>query len=494
MLGMFFGLGARSHQLALAWLLVGSILFYSWWDVRNVPLLMVSIVFNYFAGKTILSRVARNDQRRASQLLWLAVSVNLIVLGYFKYSVFVSQNIAALLGYTTSFQGPGLPLGISFFTFTQIAFLVDCRRRELHALSPLGYGIFVTYFPHLIAGPILHHTEMIPQFSDSRIFRFSQRNFAVGMTIFIIGLCKKVILADHVATIANPVFAAAGAGGHGISFLEAWIGVLAYTAQIYFDFSGYSDMAIGLSKMLNVNIPINFNSPYKARSIIDFWHRWHMTLSRFLRDYVYIALGGNRRGPTRRYVNLIATMLIGGLWHGAGWTFVAWGGLHGTYLLINHLWRNAVVPVLSPRVCGHPLYTLACHQLTFLAVVLAWVFFRAETFDKATDLLRGMMGLNGIYLPGAYRATFGFMAEWLSAIGVGWVDQLAYFGMEQAAWVGTLILIAWFSPNTMQLTRRFRPALGPPSSWKRFLPGCAGRRFGPMACCSGLPERGPCCR
>ncbi|WP_309246667.1 MBOAT family O-acyltransferase [Ramlibacter montanisoli] len=283
-----------------------------------------------------------------------------------------------------------LPLGISFYTFTQIAFLVDTYQGKVTEFNFFRYALFVTWFPHLIAGPVLHHAEMMPQFARKAVCRIDWQNVAVGLSIFVLGLAKKVLLADSIAEFASPVFDGVKAGAQPMLF-EAWVGALAYTLQLYLDFSAYSDMAIGLSLMFNVRLPLNFDSPYKATSIIDFWRRWHMTLSRFLRDYLYIPLGGGRAGNARRYANLMTTMVLGGLWHGAGWTFVVWGTLHGCYLLVNHAWR-----AFRRRHGwgeGGRAAALAAGALTFLAVVVGWVFFRADSMASAVTMLQGMTGM-----------------------------------------------------------------------------------------------------
>ena len=295
-----------------------------------------------------------------------------------------------------------LPLGISFFTFQKIAYLVDAYRGEVRAGGFLSFALFVTFFPQLIAGPIVHHSEVIPQFGQKSTYRPNLDNLSMGIGIFVLGLAKKTVLADSIATYATPVFRAAQAGADPTLF-EAWGGALAYTFQLYFDFSGYSDMAIGLALMFNIRLPINFNSPYKATNIIDFWRRWHITLSRFLRDYLYIPLGGNRHGVARRYANLMLTMLLGGLWHGAGWTFIVWGGLHGIFLVINHFWHALGVGSATTSGARPGSDGSAARTITFLAVMVAWVFFRAEDFDAATRILAGMAGLNGVQLPASYH-------------------------------------------------------------------------------------------
>lgn len=395
----FFGifwLGNYSHRMGALWLAFASLTFYAVWDPRFLLVLLGSIVFNYGAGYLIGVNRAFEENKKAKQYLVFSVAANLALLFYFKYTNFFISSVNQLLGSQIAALNVTLAIGISFFTFTQIAFLVDVYRGMAREYSFIHYLLFVTWFPHLIAGPILHHKQMMPQFASAGTYSINMENIAVGLAIFVVGLSKKVLIADNLAEYANPVFTAASQG-HTPMFFEAWIGALAYTLQLYFDFSGYSDMAIGLSLMFNVRLPLNFDSPYKATNIIDFWRRWHMTLSAFLRDYLYIPLGGSRRGGTRHYINLMATMLLGGLWHGAGWTFVIWGGLHGLYLIINHVWRD-----LKSRLgweAGGVFARLGAGALTFHAVVIAWVFFRADSFASAQSIIAGMIGLNGISEP-----------------------------------------------------------------------------------------------
>jgi D-alanyl-lipoteichoic acid acyltransferase DltB (MBOAT superfamily) len=456
----FFVLARASAKLAAGWLAAASLFFYGWWNPAYVALLAGSLLANYAFGLAIV-RARRSDPARARRLLGLSVAANLAVLGYFKYAGFFLENLAALTGFAPSLGEIVLPLGISFFTFTQIAFLVDAYRGEAEEYSLVHYALFVTYFPHLVAGPILHHREMMPQFARAEIYRLDFENLAVGVTIFVIGLFKKVILADGVAPYVAPVFDAPAAGVR-LTLIEAWCGALAYTFQLYFDFSGYSDMAVGLSKMIGVRMPINFHSPYKAASIIEFWRRWHMTLSRFLRDYLYIPLGGNRRGAARRYANLMATMLLGGLWHGAGWTFVAWGGLHGLYLVVNHAWRAARRALGAessrPTRLGRALGCL----LTFLAVVAGWVVFRADSLSSAGAILAAMAGANGIVVPEVWLAKWGAFGRWLADRGVvfGATPALPRTGVVH--WIWILLLLVWAAPNTQQLFASYRPALNVP--------------------------------
>jgi D-alanyl-lipoteichoic acid acyltransferase DltB (MBOAT superfamily) len=467
----FFALARASRRLAAAWLTLASLVFYGWWNPAYVALLIASIAFNYEMGIRI-ARAREAGQPKARSILTLAVTVDLLVLGYYKYANFFVDNLSLIADIHYDFARIVLPLGVSFYTFTQIAFLVDAYRGKAIESNPVHYALFVTYFPHLIAGPILHHAEMMPQFRRASIYFARAEHFSVGLSIFAIGLFKKTVLADGIAPYASPLFATAGSAPP--SFIDAWGGALAYTCQLYFDFSGYSDMAIGISRLFGIQLPINFDSPYKATNIIEFWRRWHMTLSRFLRDYVYFPLGGNRQGPARRYVNLFATMLIGGLWHGAGWTFVAWGALHGLYLIVNHAWR--ALPRAKARNPGAygTVGRLTAQSVTFLAVVCGWVLFRAPDFSTALSILRGMLGQNGIVVPAAVQLHLPEVASILDAIGVefrlGGGSELA----RMTTWIAFSLAIVFFAPNTQQIMARFRPGLGsenvPASPWVAWKP------------------------
>jgi alginate O-acetyltransferase complex protein AlgI len=383
----FFAIARTSHGAAATWLFLASLFFYGYWMPAFTLLLVASICGNFFFGKKIAG-----ERRHARAWLVAGVTANLVLLAYFKYANFFVDNLNLALGLEWKMARVVLPIGISFFTFTQIAFLADAYQKGVREYKFVHYGLFVTYFPHLIAGPVLHHAQMMPQFADPKTFRFHAGHFAAGMAIFALGLFKKVILADGVAPYADAVFRPADAGFAPDAW-QAWLGALAYTFQLYFDFSGYSDMAIGLSWMFNVRLPFNFNSPYRATNISDFWRRWHISLSNFLRDYLYIAMGGNRRGKLQRYVNLGITMLLGGLWHGASWSFVVWGGLHGLYLVINHGFRALCGSVLLARLDASRAFAALSWALTMFAVVVAWVFFRAETFGGAGRMLQGMAGM-----------------------------------------------------------------------------------------------------
>ena len=326
--------GQGHHRAATGWLVCASLFFYGWWNPAYLGLILGSVLFNYAVGVLLGNR----DTKNLRVILALGIGGNLGLIGCFKYANFFVDNINLSFGSDFHLETIILPLAISFFTFQQIAYLVDAYRGETKEYNFLHYCLFVTFFPQLIAGPIVHHKEMLPQFAKDVIYRLKHENIAIGIAIFVLGLFEKVVLADQVAVYATPVFNAAEQG-LDLTFFEAWSGALAYTLQLYFDFSGYSDMAIGLARMFGILLPLNFHSPYKALNITEFWRHWHMTLSRFLRDYLYIPLGGSRRGQTQRYINLMITMILGGLWHGAGWTFVAWGTLHGFYLIVHHGWR-----------------------------------------------------------------------------------------------------------------------------------------------------------
>jgi alginate O-acetyltransferase complex protein AlgI len=417
-LSVFFLLGRlREQMLAVMWLVFASLAFYAWDDpYRLLPLIVASIAFNFFIGRMLLVR-----QNRV--LLAIGVCGDLLLLGYFKYAGFFVEALSGVIGIALQRPNIDLPIGISFFTFTQIAFLVDAYRSEAREYEPFNYTLFVSFFPHLVAGPIYHHKEIMPQFHLQENFRFDISNFGFGLTWFGLGLAKKMLFADVVAQYATPIFNAAAAG-KPIGLVDSWIGVCSFGLQLYYDFSGYSDMAIGLALMIGVRLPLNFDSPYKALSLIDFWRRWHMTLSRFLRDYLYIPLGGNRKGPRRRYINLLVTMLLGGLWHGAAWTFVIWGAIHGLGLVVNHAWN---------KVAGSYRLELPnpiAWALTLGFVMLAWVPFRAENLYVAFTIWKSMFGFNGL-VPAESVLAAQFTTATLCVAG--------------------LLALALFAPNTQQL-------------------------------------------
>jgi len=440
-LTVFFAIGRSGYfATAMAWLVLASLFFYAWWNPAYLGLMITSILFNYAIGQTLSHHVQHPHIRKGT--LTLGVILNLGLLAYFKYANFFIDNANHIFNTHLDIGTILLPLAISFFTFQQIAYLIDVSRGETKEYNFLHYCLFVTFFPQLIAGPIVHHKEMMPQFAKKSIYRLKYSNLAIGLSIFAVGLFKKVVLADGIAIYASPVFDSA-AGGIAPGFADAWVGALSYTLQLYFDFSGYCDMAIGVARMFGIRLPLNFHSPYKATNIIDFWRRWHMTLSRFLRDYLYFPLGGNRKGTTRRYINLIITMVLGGLWHGAGWTFILWGALHGFFLMVNHAW-HAVRKFLQHDL-SQPSHigTIISRLITFLAVIVAWVFFRAEDLAAALLMLQGMCGLHASNMT---------------------------MPTESLSYIVALLAIIWFAPNTQEWLSRYRPAFDYPNNEQVTLP------------------------
>jgi alginate O-acetyltransferase complex protein AlgI len=375
---------AWRHRMAVIVLLTASLFFYSYWNWRATSLLLASVAFNYVIG----SRLGAGK----SLMLAVGVSLNLIVLGVFKYCDFFIDSMNSAFALSTPLLGIALPLGISFFTFHQVIYLVDVHKGRARAVPLDIFCLYVCFFPQLIAGPISRISQMTPQFL--RLGQpLSASDLAIGLTIFSIGLFKKVAIADPLGAIAQPIFDLADTG-QPIKFVQGWSACLTYTLQIYFDFSGYSEMALGLSKMFGILLPINFNTPYRSTSVIEFWRRWHMTLSDFLRTYLYEPLGAHRHGPARHYANLMIVMVLGGLWHGAAWTMVIWGALHGLLLIIAHLWRAMRFRLNIPA-----LPWPAAWLLTFAVVSFGWVIFRASSLDAALNVLAGMAGFHGIDLP-----------------------------------------------------------------------------------------------
>lgn len=432
-IGFFVTSRYGNRAAAIAYLSAASMLFYAWWNPWYLLLLLAEVLFNFLLGRQLL----RTDlpQRRRLLVTAFGVSVMLIVLGYFKYTYFILDIINDITSTNWSVGRIVLPLGISFHSFQQIAYLVDSYKRQAPRYRFDEYCLFVTFFPQLIAGPIVHHNEIVPQLQSPAFLRSRALNITVGLSIFCVGLFKKTVLADGLAQIASPMFNAAAAGTLLLTS-EAWVAAISYSLQLYFDFSAYSDMAIGLARIFNIRLPLNFYSPYRSTSIADFWRRWHMTLSRFLRNYVYIPLGGNRHGHTRQLANLMATMLIGGLWHGAGWTFIAWGGLHGLYLVVQRLWTLAVPPEHGIWVAK--LRRLVGWLLTMLAVVVAWVFFRAADLATARAVISSMAGLSES-APGAF-------------------DDLVADGLPLLIVTAAIALVM---PNVADVFRRYRPVLAP---------------------------------
>ena len=430
LLATWVGLRFFSRTAGVAVLIAASLAFYASWHVWAVGILLVSTAANLAFSHGILKSKQVYIRR---WLLAAGLFANVAALAYFKYTSFLIFNIERIAGSAFHPLNIILPLGISFYTFQKIGFLVDVYERKISEIRPLEFMLMVSFFPQLIAGPIVHYREIVPQLMKS--LRVEAGSIALGLSVFAIGLAKKTVLADALATYATPRFAQAAHGP--VDFCAGWIGALSYTFQIYFDFSGYCDMAIGLALMFGIALPINFNSPYKSASIIDFWRTWHITLSGFLREYLYFPLGGNRRGLVRRYVNLLIVMLVGGLWHGAAWTFLLWGAVHGAYLVINHLWRAA----------GLRLHRLLAWPLTFLAVTLAWVPFRSESLLSTLRMLKGMAGLSGFQMPYLIAALLHATRP-----GMDFNSPISFVDFGAGCCVIALsAAVAFLAPNTMQI-------------------------------------------
>ena len=477
-LALFFILGSRRSAWALAWVVIASLVFYAWWRPLNVLIIATSMTVTYAVAR-LLVRLRADPSRpaRARVALALGITFNIAFLGYFKYANFLAGVANDLTGTNLVLERIVLPLGISFITFQKIAFLIDIHAGRVERFSAREFALFVLFFPQLIAGPIVHYREMMPQFATASC-RFEREHVAVGITLFLFGLFKKVVLADGIAAHVSPIYAMA-ASGEPVSLIPAWIAAVGFTLQIYFDFSGYSDMALGLARCFGIRLPANFDSPLKARSIIDFWLRWHMTLTRFLTAYLYnpVALALTRRRMARglpplrprrveagAFVQLLAvptllTMFISGLWHGAGYTFVLWGLLHGVYLVVNHGWRMGVAPRIANRAAYDRVMGPIGWVLTLLAVAVAMVLFRADSVAAAGELLRGMAGANGVRLPQG-------LADAMSRIvggpplGITVSHELTGRGLVAAlGWTVALLGIALAAPNSLQLLSRYEPAL-----------------------------------
>lgn len=439
----FFLLGLARRNWGIGWLVVASLFFYGYWKPAYLWLILLSVAGNYGLG-ILIAPTGRRSAWLSKVGLMLGVSVNLGMLGYYKYVDFLIENVNTAFGASFSLPHIFLPLAISFFTFQQIAFLVDSYRGEQIEGGFGNYALFVCFFPQLIAGPIVHHREMMPQFADPSQKRIQWNNIATGFFTLSIGLFKKVCIADSFSVWATYGFDQADS----LSFFPAWFTALSYTLQLYFDFSGYTDMAIGSALLFNIQLPINFSSPYKARNIQDFWRRWHMTLSRFLRDYLYIPLGGNREGEVRMYRNIFITFLLGGIWHGAGWTFVIWGAINGLGIVFFILWSRR----------GIKLPGIIAWGIHFVFINICWVFFRAENFGSAIKVLRGMFGFEGVILP----KNASSLGRLLEPLGVRVAP--IFDGFRDHYWMIAMIpiflAVTVFCPNSNELRERFRP------SWK----------------------------
>ena len=413
----YFMLNRKSSEWGHYWLVLASLFFYGYWNPAYLGLIGFSICVNFCFGRYFIYG------KNTKVPLCLGIIFNIALLGYYKYTDFFITNINQLFGFQYAMHNIVLPLGISFFTFTQIAYLVETYRGKVNNHHFASYVLFVTYFPHLLAGPIIHYEDVMPQFLDKRLKSVNWENMSRGMFLFSLGLFKKVVIADGLAVWADSGYMALEK--MDLNMIAAWATALAYTFQLYYDFSGYTDMAIGISLMLNIKLPINFYSPYKAASIIEFWRRWHITLSSFLRDYLYIPLGGNRKGLFQKCVNIFVTMLIGGLWHGANWTFVLWGGTHGLGIVCNHLFRalnlsiNKWIGIL----------------MTFLFVNFAWVLFRAPDCAQALKMYSNMLVWHGYEIS-------------LNALPAAMPD-----GRKEIVVEVFLFIVAVFLPNSLEIVR-----------------------------------------
>ncbi len=426
---LFYLLGRLHIPLAKTWLLLASLFFYGYWNPSYLPLILSSMVVNYAIGM-FLGKDRAKSFRKA--VLTVGIIFNVLLLGYFKYYDFFVENINLAFGSEFVFKELLLPLAISFYTFQQIAYLVDSYRLETNEYNFLNYGLFVTFFPQLIAGPIVHHGQVMSQFSDKKTYRLNFDHISQGLLIFSIGLFKKVAIADTFAEWANAGYADVA----GLTLVDSWVTTLSYTLQLYFDFSGYSDMAIGLALLFNIRLPLNFNSPYKARDIQDFWRRWHITLSHFLTTYIYIPLGGNRKGKVRTYINIFIIFLVSGIWHGAGWTFLIWGALHGLASVVCRYWKLA----------GFKMNAILAWVVTFLFVHFAWVFFRALSLADSIAVLKAMFGFNGLGLPNGLASIFtSFPADWFTSFPFG------AYSAELTITITIGLLITWFAKNSTEI-------------------------------------------
>lgn len=448
----YFALNRQRLILAgKAWLVLASLFFYAYWKTDNLIIIMSSMLINYALG-TILHKAkqltGKKKRINLNLLLTSGIVFNLGLIAYYKYGNFFIENINQVLKNDFPLPEITLPLAISFFTFQQIAYLVDCCQYDSEEYDFLNYCLFVTFFPQLIAGPIVHHREMMPQFSDLRQKKINWNNISTGIFIFSMGLFKKVIIADTFATWANLGFD----GKTTLDLWHAWGTSLSYTLQLYYDFSGYTDMAIGAALLFNIRLPINFNSPYKSVTIQDFWRRWHMTLSRWFRDYCYIPLGGNRKGALRTYINVLITFLLVGLWHGAGWSFIIWGGMHGFALICCRLWQRK----------GFHLPILPAWLLTFLFVNTAWVFFRATSFAKGLEIVKGMTKIQHIIIPKNFWESF--LQPHIPILPQLTAEHSAFSGLIQAEWLIFFIVVTLFSANTIQISRFIPPSTNLASS------------------------------
>ncbi len=444
-----------SNLLRVGILTFASLFFYGWWNPSYLIIILASIVVNLSIGWALSSDNCKSLKGCRLFLLIAAIILNLSVLVFYKYSAFLIENLNTFFQTDYEAKSRSLPLGISFFTFQQIVFIVEVYKGKIEKIDLARYPIFVTFFPQLIAGPIVHYGEMVPQFTSSRERPELEKMVSIGVLVFVAGLFKKIVLADNLAEYADPVFQYAEEG-QAFGTWAALIGMFAYSLQLYFDFSGYSDMAVGLGLLFGIRLPFNFDSPYKASSFIDFWKRWHITLSRFLRDFLYIPLGGNRKGIPRRYANLMVTMLIGGLWHGAGWNFVLWGGIHGLLLSFNHLFRSVFQTKDNP---GLGRLSIVKCLLTFLVVSVLWIFFRAETLTGAMHFYQALFFNTVPFNEGIFDLlkTFSNQTQIWTLHDMGFLNSLqiqSYIGIKATIFVFMSLLLCLLLPSVKSLATR----------------------------------------
>ena len=450
----------KKQNLSKYWLILVSLIFYGWWQPSLLFFLAFSISINYGLSIFIIKQNVLNIKSN----FWLTIGVffNLFLLGYFKYFNFFVESFNYSLNTNFSFTNIIVPLGISFITFEQISYLVDASKGKNSNHNFLNYCLFITFFPKLVSGPIIRYKELIPQFTDKSNLLFDSENISVGITIFTVGMFKKLVFADRLAPYTLMIYSAAGDGVH-LTFAEAWIGVLALYLQLYFDFSGYSDMAIGVARMFGIKLPLNFDSPYKASNINQFWTRWHMSLTRFFRDYLYFPLSKKLKTfsltlQQQTVVNIMITMTLTGIWHGSGWNFLIWGALHGLYLSCYQIWRNWRKNKGWDSKNDRWWYRLIAWGLTFFAWTFALVLAKTKTLAAAVVVWRGMLGLNGISIPPFLQDRLSF----LKSLGIQFDGLMPNFSTQASTvlpLIFILMVVVWFTPNTQQWMGQYSPAL-----------------------------------
>jgi D-alanyl-lipoteichoic acid acyltransferase DltB (MBOAT superfamily) len=406
-------------------LILSSIIFYALWSINTLWILAGLILVNFIIAKEI-AKVIEEKRSLARNILISGVFINLVALGYFKYFHFIAENVSAVFKTEFSHQRIVMPLGISYITFQFIAYLVDVYKKQKPDTRFSNFTIFISFFPKIIAGPILRYSDLNWQLKKLGRSKINWTLLRIGVVLFIIGLAKKVLLADSLEPYVATIFSDAESG-QKLNWIIGWAGTLAFTLQIYFDFSGYSDMAVGLGLLFGLRLPENFDSPYKALSITEFWRRWHMTLSSFLKDYIYIPLGGNKRGEIRRHFNVFVTMLVCGIWHGAGWNFIIWGGIHGIFIIVNNIWKQ--FRGNFPK--ANPTFRYISALLTFFCVTVAWVFFRASTLQGAMYLLKSMFSIQPL----------------------GWEQFTSSYSLGLPLLIGMGLSIVWLLPNSLQISK-----------------------------------------